>query len=68
MDTEQDADSEGKGIQDMNRMPQLQSGNRETKMTTSFSGYNHNEIISDGEMYEMQNLSGRLYPALAPRK
>ena len=52
----------------MRRMPQLPSIQKSTRMTTNFLGYNHQEIIEDGEMYDMKNMSGHLYPALAPRK
>ena len=50
------------------RLPQQMQGNRQTRMTSTFRGYNHKEIISDGEMYDMRNLSGDQYPVLAPRK
>ena len=36
-------------------------------MTTPFLGYNHNDVIKEGEMYDMQNLSSRDYPVLSPR-
>ena len=52
----------------MRKMPELQTGAKQQKMTTTFLGYNHKEIIEDGEMYDMKNLSGDLYPLLAPRK
>lgn len=52
----------------MRRMPQLIPEAKSTQMTSTFRGYNHNEIIEDGEMYDMKNLSGDLYPMMAPRK
>ena len=52
----------------MKKMPRIPEVQKNIRMTTSFSGYNHNEIILDGEMYDMQNLSGHLYPVLAPRR
>ena len=52
----------------MRLMPQLQPGQTSIRMTSSFYGYNHNEIISDGEMYDMQNMGDELYPLLAPRR
>ena len=52
----------------MRRMPQLPTVQKQTRMTTSFMGYNHQEIIEDGEMYDMRNMSGHMYPILAPRK
>ena len=51
----------------MRSMPQLQEGAKTTLMTSAFYGYNHNKIISDGEMYDMQNLSGDDYPLLSLR-
>ena len=52
----------------MRAMQQIQPVEKSTRMTTNFSGYNHNEVITDGEMYDTTNLSGDLYPVLAPRK
>lgn len=52
----------------MRRMPQLTPGQTSVRMTSAFYGYNHNEIISDGEMYDMQNMCGDMYPLLTPRK
>ena len=52
----------------MRRMPALTPGQTSVRMTSAFYGYNHNEIISDGEMYDMQNMCGDLYPLLSPRK
>ena len=51
----------------MKKMQQLQPGVQSINMTSAFRGYNHNEIISDGEMYDMQNLSGDRYPMLTLR-
>ena len=52
----------------MRNMPTLIQGQRSIRSTSTFSGYNRKEIIADGEMYDMKNLSGDLYPMLAPRK
>ena len=52
----------------MRELPQLQPGNRQTVLTTSWRGYNHNEVIEDGEMYDMENMSDEMYPVLAPRR
>ena len=52
----------------MRRLPTLQEGRKSIRTTSTFTGYNRKEIISDGEMYEMKNLSGDLYPMMAPRK
>lgn len=35
---------------------------------TEFKGYNHNLSAQDGELWDMRNMSGDLYPLLAPRK
>lgn len=51
----------------MRSMPQLQQGVKSTLMTSAFYGYNHNKIISEGEMYDMQNMSGDAYPLLSLR-
>ena len=52
----------------MRRMPQLTPGATSVQMTSAWRGYNHNEIIGDGEMYDMQNLSGDNYPVLSLRQ
>ena len=51
----------------MRSMPQLQPGQKSVSMTSVFRGYNHNEIISDGEMFDMKNMSGDKYPVLSLR-
>ena len=41
---------------------------RETaRNLTSFGGYNHNPRISEGEFYDMKNLTSDRYPVLSPR-
>lgn len=52
----------------MKRQPQLAPYQQSAQMTSAFYGYNHNRIISDGEMYDMQNMSGDGYPLLTLRK
>ncbi len=52
----------------MLNMPQLRPGAQSILMTSAFYGYNHNPIISDGEMYDMKNMSGDNYPLLSLRK
>jgi len=52
----------------MVKLPQQTPGQREQRMTSTFRGYNRAEILADGEMYDMKNLSGDRYPALSPRK
>lgn len=38
------------------------------RMTDVFRGYNHNLRISEGEMYDMKNMTSDQYPILAPRE
>ena len=38
------------------------------EMIDAFRGYNHNLRISEGEFYEMKNLTSDNYPSLSPRK
>lgn len=38
------------------------------EMIGAFGGYNHNLRISEGEFYEMTNLTSSEYPSLSPRK
>jgi len=52
----------------MRKMQQLTPGNRTVQMTSAFLGYNHREIIADGEMFDMQNMSDDMYPLLTPRR
>lgn len=52
----------------MRNMGQLVPGAQSIQMTSAFRGYNHNEIIADGEMYDMMNLSGDRYPILTLRQ
>ena len=47
------------------RIP-LKSSDRD--VVDAFKGYNHNLRISDGEFYDMQNMTSDLYPILSPRK
>ena len=37
------------------------------QMLSAFRGYNHNLRISEGEFYDMQNLTSTHYPVLSPR-
>ena len=37
------------------------------QMLSAFRGYNHNLRISDGEFYDMKNLTSTHYPVLSPR-
>lgn len=48
--------------------PNVQSTDNTREMVRTFLGYNHNPVISDGEMYDMKNLSSDRFPLLSPRK
>lgn len=52
----------------MRKMGQIPEVPKSLEMTTTFQGYNHAEVISDGEMYDTENLSGDLYPVLSTRR
>ena len=52
----------------MRNMPMLQGKAKSVLMTSAFRGYNHNEIIADGECFDMQNMSGENYPLLTLRR
>ena len=52
----------------MKRMSQVTPVAKSIQMTSAFKGYNHNEVIADGEMYDMMNLSGDKYPVLTLRQ
>lgn len=38
------------------------------KITQQFGGYNHNLYASDGQIWDMENMTSDFYPLLAPRK
>ena len=50
------------------RLPTLTQNYSTRQMTDVFLGYNHNLRISDGEFYDMKNLTSTHYPILAPRQ
>ena len=52
----------------MRRMTEIQIAEKSIRMTSTFRGYNHHEIIADGEMFNTQNLADDLYPILTVRK
>ena len=41
--------------------------NATRQMLSVFGGYNHNTVISEGEFYEMTNMTSNLYPVLSSR-
>lgn len=48
-------------------LPSLSPVSRERSALRSFGGYCHTNTCSDGQFYEMQNLSARDFPLLRPR-
>lgn len=50
------------------KLPTLSMDARNTDVTTEFGGYNHNISISEGEFYDMHNMTSEFYPALSPRR
>lgn len=49
------------------KLPYLNEIATSRSIVEEFRGYNHNLRISDGEFYDMENLTSTYYPALAPR-
>ena len=49
------------------KYPTLKAPGSRREMLDTFSGYNHNLRIEDGEFYEMQNMTSNHYPLLSPR-
>ena len=47
--------------------PRLQPSQTSRQMVDTFRGYNHNLRVSDGEFYEMENMTSDFYPVLSPR-
>ena len=52
----------------MRSMAQLAVAEKSVRMTATFRGYNHREVISDGEMFDTINLGDEMYPVLSVRK
>lgn len=50
------------------RFPTLPTQSSSRQMVDVFRGYNHNLRISDGEFYDMKNMSADDYPVLSPRR
>ena len=49
-------------------LPELRRINTSRQMIDTFSGYNHNLRIGDGEFFNMTNMTSDFYPVLSPRK
>lgn len=47
--------------------PKLTEQRQQTLTTEAFLGYDHDLKLSDGEFYDMENLTSDCYPLLAPR-
>lgn len=50
------------------KYPTLPEQNTTRQVIDVFRGYNHNLRISDGEFYDMQNMTSDYYPLLSPRR
>ena len=50
------------------RYPKLRELASSRQMVDTFRGYNHNLRISDGEFFDMKNMTSDYYPVLSPRK
>lgn len=49
------------------KYPTLPSNNSSRQIVEYFKGYNHNLRISDGEFFDMKNMTSDYYPVLSPR-
>lgn len=49
-------------------LPDMQAIAETPIFTNTFGGYNHHDVIAEGELYDEVNLSGKDYPALSTRK
>lgn len=45
----------------------IDDDNNTREMISTWAGYNHNYVINDGELYDMENLSSDNYPVMTPR-
>ena len=50
------------------RYPTLYTKENSRQMVDVFKGYNHNLRITDGEFFDMKNMTSDHYPVLSPRK
>ena len=49
------------------KYPMLYSKESSRQMVETFKGYNHNLRVSDGEFFDMKNMTSDYYPVLSPR-
>ena len=53
----------------MDNMPHMKTADRIRKVSQSnFGGYNHSYSCGDGGIYDMENITGDLFPVISPRK
>ena len=50
------------------KYPKLRTIRASRQMVDTFKGYNHNLRISDGEFFDMKNMTSDYYPVASPRK
>lgn len=50
------------------KYPTLTEQDSSRQMVDTFKGYNHNLRISDGEFFDMKNMTSDYYPVISPRK
>lgn len=50
------------------KYPKLRTIRASRQMVDTFKGYNHNLRISDGEFFDMKNMTSDYYPVLSPRQ
>lgn len=48
--------------------PKMQETSRYRNMTTVFGGYNRQLSLSEGEFFDMQNMTSKYFPILSPRQ
>ena len=50
------------------KYPKLRELDSSRQMVDTFKGYNHNLRISDGEFFDMKNMTSDYFPVLSPRR
>lgn len=50
------------------RFPKFQEVTRYREMTTVFGGYNHQISCSEGQFFDMKNMTSKYFPVLSPRQ
>ena len=49
------------------KYPEIAEIRRKAETISALGGYNHNDVISDGEFYDTENVTQKKYPVLSPR-